>query len=210
MHPGKDVANGTRYVVVRFSPERQSLPYTLKLSTGVSSFEYIRVVHDEQKRICTQCFVETSHVYANCPDNICYKCKRFGHLARACQTPPCETCYKVSSYCRCEPVWNRGRNENEDPENDMNANNSGNETNADIPEQETNTEHQENDGMNENEAEDEHTDGTNGDDDNMEQSDDDDDNTAKVTVMVIPWREVKLTTMPKMNNLMKTLKKTMM
>ncbi|CAG2241714.1 unnamed protein product [Mytilus edulis] len=173
MHPGTDVANGTRYVVVRFPPERQSLPYTLKLSTGVSSFEYIRVVHDEQKRVCTQCF-ETSHVYANCPDNICYKCKRFGHLARACQTPPCETCHKVLSYCRCEPVWNRGRNENETTNDDT-----GNETNSDIPERETNTEHHENDGMNENEAGDEHTDGVNGDDDNMEQSDDDDDNTAK-------------------------------
>ncbi|CAG2241705.1 unnamed protein product [Mytilus edulis] len=182
MHPGTDVANGTRYVVVRFPPERQSLPYTLKLSTGVSSFEYIRVVHDEQKRVCTQCF-ETSHVYANCPDNICYKCKRFGHLARACETPPCETCHKVLSYCRCEPVWNRGENENEttnnDTENDINANNSRNETNSDIPERETNTEQQENDGMKENEAGDEHTDGANGDVDNMEQSDDDDDNTAK-------------------------------
>ncbi|CAC5423470.1 unnamed protein product [Mytilus coruscus] len=139
MHPGTDVANGT-VCSSQIFPERQSLPYTLKLSTGQELVKLRRVKH----------------------------------------------VIKVLSYCRCEPVWNRGRNENEttndDTENDINANNSENETNSDIPEHETNTEHQENDGMNENEAEDRHMDGANGDDDNMEQSDDDDDNTAKSDV----------------------------
>ncbi|CAC5423429.1 unnamed protein product [Mytilus coruscus] len=46
MHPGTTIADGTRYVLIRFSEFRQSLPYSMKFSTGVNSHEYIRVLHD--------------------------------------------------------------------------------------------------------------------------------------------------------------------
>ena len=74
MHPGTQIADGTRYVVIRFPQERQSLPYTMKFSTGINSHEYIRVIHDNQQKVCTKCY-ETGHVFAKCPDNMCYRCK---------------------------------------------------------------------------------------------------------------------------------------
>ncbi|CAC5407197.1 unnamed protein product [Mytilus coruscus] len=42
MYPGTNVDNGTRYCAVRFPLDRQSLPYTMKMSTGVNSFESTR------------------------------------------------------------------------------------------------------------------------------------------------------------------------
>ncbi|CAC5391800.1 unnamed protein product [Mytilus coruscus] len=93
MHPGTTIADGTRYVVVRFPEYRQSLPYSMKFSTGVNSYEYIRVLHDNQKRVCSKCF-ESGHVYINCPDNMCYRCKDSGHLARNCPKPRCDKCQR--------------------------------------------------------------------------------------------------------------------
>lgn len=100
MHPTTKIADGTRYVVVRFPDERQSLPYTMKFSTGVNSHEYIRVIHDNQKKVCSKCY-ETGHVYATCPDNNCFRCKGSGHLARGCPKPPCEKCHRYLAKCIC-------------------------------------------------------------------------------------------------------------
>ena len=121
-HPGTNVADGTRYVVVRFPNERQSLPYTMKLPTGINSHEYIRVIHDNQRKVCTKCF-EASHTYANCPDNICFKCNTAGHLARNCEQPPCARCKKFLAKCKCEPLWpHNQRGRQGDPQDVRNEN----------------------------------------------------------------------------------------
>ena len=133
MHPGTNIADGTRFVVVRFPNERQSLPYTMKMPTGINSHEYIRVIHDNQRKVCTQCF-EASHVYANCPDNICFKCDKAGHLARNCQEPPCARCNKYPAKCRCEPVWGVNKRVRQDDEgvNDGNGENRMEDDVADV------------------------------------------------------------------------------
>ena len=118
MHPGTQIADGTRYVVIRFPQERQSLPYTMKFSTGINSHEYIRVIHDNQQKVCTKCY-ETGHVFAKCPDNMCYRCKGAGHLAKACPIPPCGRCKKYPSKCRCEPVWGDYVNVPDDDDRDQ-------------------------------------------------------------------------------------------
>ena len=117
MHPGTQTADGTRYVVVRFPVERQSLPYTMRFPTGVNSFEYIRVIHDNQQKVCTKCF-ESNHVYANCPDNICYRCKSSGHLAKSCPKPPCPKCKQYLAKCTCEPEWGDGVQNHDDMEDE--------------------------------------------------------------------------------------------
>ncbi|CAC5415420.1 unnamed protein product [Mytilus coruscus] len=119
MHPDTTIADGTRYVVVRFPEFRQSLPYSMKFSTGVNSHEYIRVLHDNQKRVCSKCF-KSGHVYINCPDNMCYRCKDSGHLARNCPKPRCDKCQRYPASCICELVWGYDRPDTE-PQNDSNA-----------------------------------------------------------------------------------------
>lgn len=94
------VADGTRYVLCKFPENLKSLPYSMKVSTGIDSHEYIRVTHDHQKKVCGKC-LEEGHVYAQCPDNICFKCGKNAHLARFCKTPPCEKCNKNLAKCKC-------------------------------------------------------------------------------------------------------------
>ena len=126
-YPGTQIADGTRYVVIRFPPDRHSLPYTMRLPTGVNSYEYVRVLHDNQKKVCTKCF-ESTHLYSECPDNMCYKCKKGGHLARACTTPPCAVCNKPLAYCKCRFTWGydstrpKKQNDNEQNNQDENVN----------------------------------------------------------------------------------------
>ena len=125
VHPGTQVENGTRYVVVKFNNEIKSLPYTMKLPTGVNSFEYIRVTHDNQRKVCTKCF-ETDHVFSKCPENRCFKCLRLGHLARFCNTPPCSKCNLHVTRCKC-PSWpddtheSQNNDDNEEIDTDENV-----------------------------------------------------------------------------------------
>ncbi|CAC5374202.1 unnamed protein product [Mytilus coruscus] len=104
MYPGTQIADGTRYVVIQFPDDKQSLPYSMKFSTGVNSHEYIRVIHDNQRKVCSKCY-ETDHIFATCPDNVCWRCKTSGHLSKSCPEPPCEKCKKFVAHCVCEVVW---------------------------------------------------------------------------------------------------------
>lgn len=99
-YPGTEVADGTRYVVVKFPPNVSSLPYTVKFDMGNNKFEYIRVKHDNQNKVCSKCLSD-EHLYASCPDNKCYRCNSYGHISKFCPTEPCEHCEKYPSKCKC-------------------------------------------------------------------------------------------------------------
>ena len=100
LYRGTNVADGTRYVVVKFPPNVSSLPYTMKFDLGNNKFEYIRVKHDNQSKVCSKCLSD-DHLYVDCPENKCYRCNEFGHLVRFCPSMPCDRCEKYPSKCRC-------------------------------------------------------------------------------------------------------------
>ncbi len=102
-HPDSTIENGIRTVRVRLPEGRTSLPYSMRIPTGKDSSEYVRVRHDNQaKKMCTKCF-ELNHTYLRCPENKCFKCAQFGHVARVCDVPPCEICRRNRAYCNCTP-----------------------------------------------------------------------------------------------------------
>ena len=98
-YPGTNVEDGTRFVVCKFPPNITSLPYSLKVEIDKDRFEYVRVKHDNQAKVCTKCYSD-DHLYANCPLNKCYRCNTFGHLARNCDNIPCQKC-KYIGRCEC-------------------------------------------------------------------------------------------------------------
>ena len=59
-YKGTKIADGTRYVRVKFPPEIKSLPYSMKFKT-VESVEYFRVLHNNQLKVCYNCMSD-SHV----------------------------------------------------------------------------------------------------------------------------------------------------
>lgn len=72
VYRGTNVADGTRYVVVKFPHNVTSLPYTMKFDLGNNKFEYIRVKHDNQSKVCSKCLSD-EHLYVDCPENKCYR-----------------------------------------------------------------------------------------------------------------------------------------
>ena len=106
-HPGTNVADGTRYVICKFPPNINSLPYTMRFQIDKDKYEYVRVKHDKQAKVCSQCLSD-EHLYAECPDNQCYRCNNMGHLARNCEVPPCPNCKNFPSKCRCEQHYHTG------------------------------------------------------------------------------------------------------
>ena len=100
-YPGTEVADGTRYVVVKFPPNVSSLPYTVKFDLGNNKYEYIRVKHDNQNKVCSKCLSD-EHLYANCPENKCYRCNNYGHLLKFCPSEPCSDCGLYPSKCKCD------------------------------------------------------------------------------------------------------------
>jgi len=100
MYPGTNIADGTRYVVVKLPPNISSLPYTMKFALGKNKFEYIRVKHDNQSKVCSKC-LSSDHLYAECPMNKCYRCNDYGHLSKYCPSVPCVRCNLYPSKCKC-------------------------------------------------------------------------------------------------------------
>lgn len=98
VYPGTNIVDGTRFVKVKLPPELPSIPYTVRLDNA-----YYRVVHNNQKRMCSLCH-SIEHLFKECPKFICFKCKGQGHYVRNCTTPPCERCGKVRADCPCVPV----------------------------------------------------------------------------------------------------------
>lgn len=113
-YPGTEIADGTRYVKVRFPKEVVSLPYSSKFETAEGT-QYFRIIHDRQVKTCRLC-MDPGHVFKDCPDFICYQCKEQGHLARSCNAVKCPECRKV--LVRCECWMGEGENSSEQ-ETDM-------------------------------------------------------------------------------------------
>ncbi|XP_041824835.1 uncharacterized protein LOC121629267 [Melanotaenia boesemani] len=82
MWPGTSIADGTRFLKVRFTDVVQSVPYSAKFDTA-TGVQFFRVVHDRQLRVCRLC-LQPGHIVRDCPDFLCHKCGRQGHYAREC------------------------------------------------------------------------------------------------------------------------------
>ncbi|XP_045920019.1 uncharacterized protein LOC123979952 [Micropterus dolomieu] len=74
MWPGTEIADGTRFLKVRFTEEVRSLPYSTKVET-LRGTEYFRVIHDRQMRVCRLC-IKPGHVFRDCPEFKCFRCKK--------------------------------------------------------------------------------------------------------------------------------------
>ena len=111
MYDGTSVTDGTRYVVVKFPPNISSLPYTMKFDLGNNQHEYIRVKHDHQSKVCSNC-LSPNHLYLNCPNNKCYQCQSFGHISKYCESSKCIKCGFYPRRCKCETSDNCTASEN--------------------------------------------------------------------------------------------------
>lgn len=100
MWPGTDIADGTRFLKVRFTDTVKSLPYSTKFETAGGG-EYFRVIHDRQVKVCRLC-IQPGHVVRECPNFVCFRCKKQGHYARECSEDICKTCGMRNARCVCE------------------------------------------------------------------------------------------------------------
>ena len=99
-YKGTHIADGTRYVRVKFPPNIKSLPYSMKFKT-VEGVEYFKVLHNNQLKVCYNCMSD-SHVIKDCPNIQCHYCKEKGHYARNCnKTFLCDKCGNKEEDCSC-------------------------------------------------------------------------------------------------------------
>lgn len=100
VHPGTEVADGTRYVRVQFPHGMTSLPWSMKFDTGLGTRSF-RVKHDHQRQLCNYCG-SPGHKYRQCPQLVCFNCDKHGHKEHECKIPPCEYCKKRLRHCFCK------------------------------------------------------------------------------------------------------------
>lgn len=101
MWPGTRIADGTRFLRVRFNDQVQSLPYSTKFDTALGP-EYFRVIHDRQVKVCRIC-IQPGHILRECPDFSCHRCGIQGHYARECgqRDNKCNVCKNHMKECVC-------------------------------------------------------------------------------------------------------------
>lgn len=100
--PGTRIADGTRFLKVKFNDTVRSLPYSARFET-MEGMEYFRVIHDRQVKVCRLC-IQPGHVLRDCPDFACYKCGKQGHYARECDSRGdrgCAGCGRDDGQCVC-------------------------------------------------------------------------------------------------------------
>lgn len=100
-YPGTNVADGTRFLKVRFPKEVVSLPYSARFETEDGP-QYCRVIHDRQVKICCFC-MSPGHVLRDCPGFACRECLQQGHYARECDATKCPDCRRAMIRCTCLP-----------------------------------------------------------------------------------------------------------
>jgi hypothetical protein len=84
MWPGTNIADGTRFLKVKFNDLVRSLPYSTKFNTATGP-QYFRVIHDRQEKVCRMC-IQPGHILRDCPEFRCHRCHGQGHYARECGT----------------------------------------------------------------------------------------------------------------------------
>lgn len=99
MWPGTGIADGTRFLKVKFTEKVKSLPYSTKFET-VGGAEHFRVLHDRQVKVCRLC-IQPGHIVKDCPNFKCFKCGGQGHYARECSEGSCTVCWKRKELCVC-------------------------------------------------------------------------------------------------------------
>lgn len=111
-YPSTQVADGTRYVRVKFPEGLVSLAWSMAFDTSEGR-RYFKVVHDKQIKVCTEC-QSPDHVFKNCPDFVCNGCGAQGHKAKNCTAPRCERCHKLPRKCECKPEVHKKQTITED------------------------------------------------------------------------------------------------
>lgn len=100
MWPGTDIADGTRFLKVKFTDTIKSLPYSTKFET-MGGTEHFRVIHDRQVKVCRLC-IQPGHIVRDCPSFMCFRCNKQGHYARECKEGNCKDCEMRHGLCICE------------------------------------------------------------------------------------------------------------
>ncbi|XP_062846136.1 uncharacterized protein LOC134304832 [Trichomycterus rosablanca] len=98
-YPGTTIADGTRFLKVKFPKEITSLPYSTKIETA-EGLQYFRVIHDGQIRLCRLC-AGTGHLIKDCPNLVCRECMEQGHFAKYCKAIKCPDCNHALISCTC-------------------------------------------------------------------------------------------------------------
>lgn len=111
-YPFTQIADGTRYVKVKFPPGLVSLAWSMGFETSAGK-KYFKVVHDHQIKVCSEC-QSPEHIFRNCPYFLCKGCGEQGHKSRVCPAPKCQRCNKLPKFCRCKPDEQLIDSDNED------------------------------------------------------------------------------------------------
>lgn len=100
MWPGTDIADGTRFLKVKFTDTVKSLPYSTKFET-LGGTEPFRVIHDKQVKVCRLC-IQPGHIVKDCPNFKCFRCGMQGHYVRECNEGNCSVCRMRTAFCVCK------------------------------------------------------------------------------------------------------------